>query len=60
MYYEGLVNITKKVKDGADQIKQMMTDFRQSPPKTLAGSPVAEVKDFQEQTSLVILRTRSL
>ena len=54
MYYEGLVNITKKGKDGADQIKQMMTDFRQSPPKTLAGSPVAEVKDFQEQTSLVI------
>ncbi|WP_411897810.1 phospho-sugar mutase [Elizabethkingia occulta] len=54
MYYEGLVNITKKGKDGADQIKQMMTDFRQSPPKTLAGSAVAEVKDFQEQTSLVI------
>ena len=54
MYYEGLVNITKKGKDGAEQIKQMMTDFRQSPPKTLAGSPVAEVKDFQEQTSLVI------
>ncbi|MCL1668481.1 phospho-sugar mutase [Elizabethkingia ursingii] len=54
MYYEGLVNITKKGKDGAEQIKQMMTDFRQSPPKTLAGSAVAEVKDFQEQTSLVI------
>ncbi|AVF48586.1 phospho-sugar mutase [Elizabethkingia anophelis] len=54
MYYEGLVNITKKGKDGAEQIKQMMTDFRQSPPKTLAGSAVAEVKDFQEQTNLVI------
>lgn len=54
MYYEGLVNITKKGKDGAEQIKQMMTDFRQSPPKTLAGSAVAEVKDFQEQTKLVI------
>ncbi|AQX84396.1 phospho-sugar mutase [Elizabethkingia bruuniana] len=54
MYYEGLVNITKKGKDGAEQIKQMMTDFRQSPPKTLAESPVAEVKDFQEQTSLLI------
>ncbi|MCT3948436.1 phospho-sugar mutase [Elizabethkingia anophelis] len=54
MYYEGLVNITKKGKDGAEQIKQMMTDFRQSPPKTLAGSAVTEVKDFQEQTKLVI------
>ncbi|MCL1674482.1 phospho-sugar mutase [Elizabethkingia meningoseptica] len=54
MYYEGLVNITKKGKDGAEQIKQMMTDFRQSPPKTLAGSAVAEVKDFQEQTCLNI------
>lgn len=54
MYYEGLVNITKKGKDGAEQIKQMMTDFRQSPPKTLAGSAVAEVKDLQEQTNLVI------
>jgi phosphoglucomutase len=31
MYYEGLVNITKKGKDGAEEIKHMMTDFRQSP-----------------------------
>lgn len=56
MYYEGLVNIVKKGKDGAEQIKQMMTDFRQNPPKTLAGSPVVEVKDFQEQTNLNVAK----
>lgn len=52
MYYEGLINVTKKGREGAEQIIQMMKDFRENPPKQIAGSPVAEVKDFQEQTCL--------
>lgn len=54
MYYEGLINVTKKGREGAGQIQQMMKDFRENPPKEIAGSPVAEVKDFQEQTCLYI------
>ena len=52
MYWEGLINVTKKGREGAEQIQQMMRDFRENPPKEIAGSPVSEVKDFQEQTSL--------
>ncbi len=33
-----------------------MKDFRENPPKQLAGSPVAEVKDFKEQTNFIVSR----
>ena len=49
-YYEGLINVVKKGRSGAEEINQMMTDFRTNPPKQIAGSPVAELKDFKEQT----------
>jgi phosphoglucomutase len=34
-------------KTGADEIKQMMTDFRQNPPKELGGSKVCLWKDYK-------------
>src|SRR5690606_846387 len=46
-YYEGLISLTKKGKSGAEEIQQLMTDFRTHPPKTLAGSPVIRVNDFK-------------
>ena len=52
MYYEGLVNVVRKGRTGAEEIIQMMKDFRENPPQEIAGSKVAIVKDFQEQTSL--------
>lgn len=52
MYYEGLVNVVRKGRTGAEEITQMMSDFRNNPVKELAGSKVTEVKDFQEQTCL--------
>ncbi|WP_226064858.1 phospho-sugar mutase [Kaistella polysaccharea] len=52
LYYEGLVNVVRKGRTGAEEIQQMMKDFRENPPKEIAGSKVAIVKDFQEQTSL--------
>ena len=52
MYYEGLVNVVKKGRTGAEEINQMMSDFRNNPVKELAGSRVSEIKDFQEQTCL--------
>ncbi|MDO5615710.1 MAG: phospho-sugar mutase [Cruoricaptor ignavus] len=54
MYYEGLINVVKKGREGAEQIQQMMKDFRENPPKSIAGSLVEEVKDFKEQTCLVV------
>ncbi len=58
IYYEGLINVTKKGREGAEEIQQMMKDFRENPPKDIAGSKVAEVKDFQEQTSLNIAENK--
>ncbi len=52
MYYEGLINVVKKGRSGAEEIKQMMTDFRENPPAEIAGSAVTEVRDYLEQTSL--------
>ncbi len=49
---ESTVNVVKPGKTGADEIKQMMTDFRQNPPKELGGSKVVIWKDYNtlEQT----------
>ncbi|OJV16664.1 MAG: phosphoglucomutase [Dyadobacter sp. 50-39] len=50
-YYEGLISLTKKGKSGADEIQQMMADFRANPPKTLAGSPVVRMDDYKALTT---------
>ena len=49
-YYEGLISITKKGKSGADEIQQMMADFRMNPPKQLAGAEVVRMDDFKALT----------
>ncbi|GAB3643113.1 phospho-sugar mutase [Spirosoma arcticum] len=46
-YYEALVSLTKKGKEGAEAIQQMMADFRANPPKEIAGSPVVRVDDYK-------------
>lgn len=54
LYYEGLINVVRKGREGAEQIQQMMHDFRANPPRELAGSPIEEIKDFKEQTCQVL------
>ena len=44
---EVTINVVRPGKTGADEIKQMMTDFRANPPKSLAGSKIILQKDFQ-------------
>jgi phosphoglucomutase len=44
---EFTINVVKPGKSGADEIQQMMTDYRNHPPKELAGSPVVLIKDYQ-------------
>ena len=44
---EFTINVVKPGKSGADEIKQMMTDFRNNPPQELGGSKVTVWKDYQ-------------
>ena len=44
---EVTINVVKPGKTGADEIKQMMTNFRTNPPKQLGGSKVCLIKDYQ-------------
>lgn len=46
-YHEGLISLTKKGKTGAEEIQQMMLDFRAKPPKSLAGSKVIRMDDYK-------------
>lgn len=46
-YREGLVNVVRKGKDGAEQIQNMMVEFRANPPKAILGSPVVQVYDYK-------------
>lgn len=50
-YCEGLVSIVREGKDGAAEIKEMMSDFRQNPPKQLDGSKVVRINDYQSSIS---------
>ncbi len=43
---EFTVNVVKPGKTGADEIKQMMTDFRNNPPTELGGSKIVLWKDY--------------
>jgi len=49
------ISIVRKGKSGADEIRQMMSDFRTNPPKEIAGSPVVVIKDYKllKQTDVV-------
>ena len=46
-YKEGLVNIVKEGKSGAEEIVAMMNNFRKNPPKVIAGSKVSIIKDYE-------------
>jgi len=44
--HEFTVNVVRPGKTGADEIKQMMENFRNNPPKQLGDSPIVITKDF--------------
>ena len=44
---EVTINVVRPGKSGADEIKQMMSNFRQNPPQTLGDSKVCLWKDYQ-------------
>ena len=44
---ETTINVVKPGKSGADEIKQMMEDFRKNPPTEVGGSKIVVWKDFR-------------
>ncbi len=48
-YKETLVNLVKKGKSGADEIQQMMHNYRSETPNEINGSTVIKVKDYLTQ-----------
>ncbi len=51
LYQESLTSITKKGKTGAEEIQQMMVDFRGNSPATLGGSKVTTLIDYDSSES---------
>ena len=47
IYQEKLISITKKGKSGAEEILEMMKNFRENPPASLGGSDVVTIKDYK-------------
>jgi phosphoglucomutase len=50
-YKEKLINIVRKGKEGADEIKAMMTGYRNNPPSVINNSRVVRINDFEKQVS---------
>lgn len=46
--HEEGISVVRPGKTGADEIQQMMRNFRANPTKELAGSPVVTVKDYAD------------
>ena len=53
-YKEGLLSVVRKGKSGAEEIQQMMKDYRENPPKQIDGENVICIKDYKlhESTDL--------
>jgi phosphoglucomutase len=51
-YKEKLVNIVRKGKEGADEIKAMMNAYRNNPPKKINNSRVVKINDYELQVSV--------
>ncbi len=54
-YKEYLISLTKKGKDGASEIKQMMADLRENPLKEINGQRVLMVEDYQSSMAKNLL-----
>lgn len=57
-YREGLVNVVRKGKDGAEQIQNMMVEYRNNPPKSILGSKVVKILDYKTLEELDVAAGR--
>ena len=51
LYQEFLISVVKKGVSGAEEINQMMKNFRENPLKTIAGEQVIRLEDYQTSLS---------
>jgi phosphoglucomutase len=51
LYKEKLITIVRKGKDGAEQIKEMMTRYRNNPPENINRSRVIKINDYENSVS---------
>lgn len=51
-YKEGLVSVYRQGKEGAEEIAEMMQNFRSTPPNIIDNSPVAEIRDYLLQKAV--------
>ncbi len=54
-YKEHLVSLTKKGISGAEEIKQMLIDFKENPVASVAGSKVKWIEDYNTATTKNVL-----
>ncbi len=45
-FKEGLISVTRKGKTGAEEIQQMMVEYRNNPPLSINNSRVVKIKDY--------------
>jgi phosphoglucomutase len=55
LYKERLINIVRKGKEGADEIKAMMNGYRNNPPISINGSKVVKMNDYENLVSVNLL-----
>ena len=55
-YKEKLINIVRKGKEGAGEIKAMMTGYRNNPPEKINNSKVIRINDYELQVSYDIIK----
>lgn len=48
---ETLINLFMEGSEGMAAMQRLMKSFRESPPKALAGIPIAQIRDYQNQTT---------
>lgn len=51
-YADKGMNMVRKGREGAEEIKEMMRNFRENPPKELAGQTIVKILDYASLTSL--------
>lgn len=51
-FLESLVSLKKEGHKGAEEIKQMMEDFRHKTPKAIAGETLVEMRDYQSSEAV--------
>ena len=55
-YKEKLINIVRKGKEGAGEIRTMMTEYRNNPPEKINNSKVIRINDYELQVSYDIVK----